>query len=455
MLQYMTIEILTSENARYGKKAIVDAVLEYVQGLKIAARCMVTRGIAGCYESGDLATGRLEILSYNMPVRISIVIPAAEAEQVVNGLDGMINDGLLALHDLNVLSHRTQNTFFPRQLMVRDVMTAEPKTVSPDTPLNEAAKLLLSSIFTGLPVVNTHKQPIGVLTQGDLIRKGGLPLRLDLLAESGHNRRETLFKQISSRRVVEVMSSPVVLIDKDKLLTEAVELMLDKGIKRLPVVDGKGRLTGILSRLDIFRTVMREAPDWNAFTNQKIHVGAMKRVGDILRRDVHTVSPETPVREVIRIIDRNDIQRVAVVDAEGKLLGLISDRDVLRSFKPVHKGIWNLLAKVKGVFEEDEEGADFQQRIGETTVGELMSTSLTTVHDDMLIEEAIGLMLDKGLKRLPVIDAQDRFQGMISRDALLRMGFAGSDKIETRFQGDGTRDRAGGAQTGSGSSGNR
>ncbi len=424
MLHYKRIEILTSENARCGKKSVVDAVLDYVHGLKIAARCMVTRGIAGCYESGELATGRLEILSFNMPVRISIVLPAAEAEQVVDGLDGMINDGILALHDLNVLSHRTQNTFFPRQLMVRDVMTSEPKTVTPDTPLNEAAELLLPSIFTGLPVVDTHKRPIGVLTQGDLIRKGGLPLRLGLLAESGQKRRETLLKQISSRRAVEIMSSPVVLIDKDKLLAEAVELMLNKGVKRLPVVDGKGRLSGILSRLDIFRTVMREAPDWNTFTNQKIHVEAMKRVGDILRRDVQTVSPETAVSEVIRIIDKNDIQRVAVVDAGDKLLGLISDRDLLRSFKPAHKGIWNLLAKVKGAF-EDEEGTDFQRQIYETTAGQVMNTSLTTVHDDMLIEEAIGLMIDKGLKRLPVIDAQGRFQGMISRDSLLRMGFSG------------------------------
>ena len=62
-------------------------------------------------------------------------------------------------------------------------------------------------------------------------------------------------------------------------------------------------------------------------------------MGDILRRDVHAVSPETPLNEVIRLIDDNDIQRVAVVDDEGMLLGLISDRDLLRYFKPVQEGI--------------------------------------------------------------------------------------------------------------------
>jgi CBS domain-containing protein len=52
----------------------------------------------------------------------------------------------------------------------------------------------------------------------------------------------------------------------------------------------------------------------------------------------------------------------------------------------------------------------------------VMTTELVTVGEEMLIEVAIGLMVDKGLKRLPVVDAAGRFKGMISRDALLRIG---------------------------------
>ena len=51
-----------------------------------------------------------------------------------------------------------------------------------------------------------------------------------------------------------------------------------------------------------------------------------------MRRDTPTVFPETPVEEVIRLIDCNDIQRVCVVDKEGYFLGLISDRDLLAAF---------------------------------------------------------------------------------------------------------------------------
>ena len=177
-----------------------------------------------------------------MPIRIYIVIPAAETERVLDGLNGMIDDGIVALHDLNVLSHRARNAFFPRQLMVRDVMTREPKSVATTTPLSDAVKLLLPSIFTELPVLDARRRPVGVVTQGDFIRKGGLPLRLGLLAESDGNRREAILNQLASRQAGEVMTTPAVMIAENRQLAEAVDLMLAKGVKRLPVVDKKGRL---------------------------------------------------------------------------------------------------------------------------------------------------------------------------------------------------------------------
>jgi len=427
MLNYKAIEIFTNEEACYRKKSVADAVIQYIKDLKIAARCIITRGVAGCCESGDVATERIVILSFNMPIRIYIVLPAAETERVLDGLNGIVADGIVALHDLNVLSHRTRNSFFPRQLMVRDVMTPAPQSVTTGTLLSDASRLLLSSNFTGLPVVDEKSLPVGVITQGDLINKGGLPLRLGLLAESDHNRLESVLNRLASRKAADVMTTPVVVIAADQPLAKAVELMLTKKVKRLPVVDKTGVLTGMLSRLDIFRTVMREAPDWNAFNAQKIEVANLKYVRDILRRDVHSVLPETPLNEVIRLIDDNDIQRVAVVDTEGMLLGLISDRDLLRYFKPEQEGVWHLLAKVKHLFKPEAcRLGDLQQCLSETTAGAVMTTELVTTHEEMLIEEAIALMIDKGIKRLAVVENDGLFKGMISRDSLLRTGFGGT-----------------------------
>jgi CBS domain-containing protein len=423
MLRYNAIEIFTSEAARCHNKPLSDAVIQFIRELKIAARCIVTRDIAGCYESGEVATTRLEVLSFNQPVRIYIVVPAEETDRVLDGLDAMVGEGIIALHEFNVLSYRAHNTFFPRQLKVRDVMTPGPKSVAASAALNDVVRLLLSSVFTGLPVVDPQNRPIGVITQGDLITRGGLPLRLGLLAASDEKRRDLALAPLASRQAAAVMTAPAVTIVDDRPLAEAVERMLDKGVKRLPVVDRTGRLAGMLSRIDIFRTVMREAPDWNAFHAQKIEVARLKRVGDILRRDTQTVSPDTPLDEVIRVIDHNDIQRVVVVDDQGKLIGLISDGDLLHFFKPEQEGIWHLLAKVKHPFQQDACHGDLQRCLQETRAAAVMTTDLVTVREEMLIEEAIGLMVEKALKRLPVVDGDGRFKGMVSRDSLLRTGF--------------------------------
>jgi CBS domain-containing protein len=423
MLNYKAIEISTSEEARYCKKPLADVIVQFIRDLKIAARCIVTRGVSGCYESGELATHRLEVLSYNLPMRIYIVIPAAEAQRVLDGINGMVADGIIALHDLHVLSHRVRNAFFPRQLMVRDVMTPEPKSVLATTPLRDVAGILLPSIFSGLPVVDELSRPIGLITQGDLIRKGGLPFRLGLLEESDRNHRDSLLDQLAQLHAFEIMTSPVITIGQDRPLSDAVDLMLVKGVKRLPVVDATGQLVGMISRLEIFRTVMREAPDWNDFRSQRIEVQHLKNVKDILRRDTLTVLPETSLDEVIRVIDRNDIQRMAVVDKDGLLQGLITDRDMLRFFKTRQEGILHLLGKAKHPFKHDPCQGDLGRCLMEKTAGAVMITNLITVREEVLIEEAIGLMIDKGFKRLPVVDAAGRFKGMINRDSLLRTGY--------------------------------
>jgi len=428
MLHYNAIEIFTNEDARFGNKPVADAVIQYIRDLKIAARCIVTRGIAGCYEGGEVSTGRLEILSFNLPVRIYIVLPAAETEQVLAGLDELVGNGIIALHDLNVISHKATNPFFPRQIMVRDAMTPQPQSVMAESPLSDAARLLLSSIFTGLPVVDRDNRPIGVITQGDLIGKGGLPLRLGLLSE-GQDGIEPIMTELDRQRVTDIMTRPAVIIAEDQLLTEAVDIMLAKGLKRLPVVDKSGRLAGMLSRLDIFKTVMREAPDWDAFRAQKIEVKNLRIVGDILRRDTHTVSPETTMDKVIKVIDDNDIQRVAVVDAEGKLLGLISDRDLLHYFKPDQDGLRYLFSKMKQPFRKDTPAKDIEQQLATTRASDVMSTDSITIREGALIEDAIRLMTQKRLKRLPVVDDAGCFKGMISRDSLLRTGFGRADSI--------------------------
>jgi len=240
-----------------------------------------------------------------------------------------------------------------------------------------------------------------------------------LLAESEQGERETVMAALAHKQVQDIMTTPAVSVQEDRLLTEAVDIMLTKKLNQLPAVDKGGRLVGILSRLDIFRTVIREDPDWEAFRAQQIKVSNLTTVKDILRRDTRTVLPDTTIDKVIQIINGNDIQRVAVINSNGILIGMISDSDLLHYFKPDPEGLRALFSRLTW-----PAGKDLAQRLGATTAFDVICADVLTVPEDTLIEDAIRLMTKKRLKRLPVINDAGRFKGMISRDSLLRTGYS-------------------------------
>jgi CBS domain-containing protein len=189
-----------------------------------------------------------------------------------------------------------------------------------------------------------------------------------------------------------------------------------------------GLQSSVRKWMDEFFTAMRACPNWNAFEEQHIHVEGMKHVSDIMRRDAHTVAPDTPIEEVLRTIDCNNIQRVCVVDVDGWFLGLISDRDLLIAFADRHPGIWDYFAGKMPFRERSRRSRELRDLLRARTAVEVMNTDIVTIRENATIEEAIRLMLDRAIKRLPVLDEDGKFRGMISRDSLLRAGFASSQR---------------------------
>ncbi len=422
-LAYSVIEIFTSEEARCGKTPLHDAIVRYVRDLKIAGRCTVTKGVAACYENGEIAAGSILALSFNMPIKIEIVIPAAECEQCLSDIDEMVEEGVVAVRDLTVRSVKTRWRLIPRRMRVRDAMTSSPRKVETSTPADEAARLLLSSIFTGLPVVDSGLRPVGVITQGDLIYRANLPLRPGLLAVHGRERVDAALAPLADVIAESIMTTPPICIEEDAFLPEAVDRMLSRKVKRLPVVGKKGVLVGMLSRLDIFQIITPRAPDWDAVKKRSVLIRDPVFVSDVMTRETHAVDPGTSIEEVIRLIDSDDIQRVAVVESDGRLKGLISDRDLLAAFSMHRAGIWEYFSSKIPFTEKGRSHTVLRDKLQEKTAAEVMETDLTTVSEQTPVDEAIALMVKKSLKRLPVIDSRGRFSGMISRDALLRACF--------------------------------
>lgn len=424
MMSYKVIEVFTSEEMRWQGKPVFEAILDFVNGLKVSARCSVFRGIAGCYENGEVSTMKLEILSFRMPLKIEIVLPAPETDRVLSTVREIVDDGVVGVRDLNVASHRTEKHLIPRHLRVRDVRSSDPVSFPAEAPLRDIVSLLLSVEFNSVPIVDAENRPIGIVTQGDLISRGGMPVRLGLLEQLESKHLDSILELMTGKTAGDVMTSPAVTVRDDERLSAAVDVMLEHNLKRMPVVGDDGTLVGVLARIDIFRTVAGDSPDWRGMRDRNIVIGNLRTVRDAMRSDARTVAPSATVEDVLKVIDSRDIQRVGVVDENGRLLGLISDGDLLRLFSDHEVSVWDLIMSRFTFTKTGKHHREIVELAQKRTAGEIMQTDIVTIGEDAMLDEAMRLMADKGIKRLPVVDRDGRFLGILSRDSLLRAGAA-------------------------------
>lgn len=145
-------------------------------------------------------------------------------------------------------------------LTVRDVMTRPVRTVGPDTPLKEVARLLVDGGISGVPVVDATDKVLGVISEADfLVKEQGSraihhrPLAR-LLGETSETKAQ--IDKLEARTAGEAMTTPPVTIAASAAIADAAAVMTRRGINRLPVIDG-GRLVGIVTRADLVRAYLR------------------------------------------------------------------------------------------------------------------------------------------------------------------------------------------------------
>lgn len=143
-------------------------------------------------------------------------------------------------------------------------MAGNALTVGPDASISEAIDLMQENCLSGIPVVDAGGELVGILTEGDLLRRveTGTERRragwLDLLL--GADRAAEQYVRTHARRVADVMTRDVVTVTEDMPLDEVVALMERKHVKRLPVLR-QDKIVGIVSRADLVRAVGRALQD--------------------------------------------------------------------------------------------------------------------------------------------------------------------------------------------------
>jgi CBS domain-containing membrane protein len=141
------------------------------------------------------------------------------------------------------------------QVLVKEAMSGNVVAVKQDADLHEAARLLSENRISGMPVVDENNLVIGVVSEADILVLAGMNKKhtfKDVL-------RTMLGDPVPSRsggnHVKHVMSAPAITVSEGDDIRKAAKILDERRIKRLPVVDDKGKLVGIISRADIVKAM--------------------------------------------------------------------------------------------------------------------------------------------------------------------------------------------------------
>ena len=169
-------------------------------------------------------------------------------------------------------------------MKAKDVMTHHVVFIEPDATITQAARLMLGRRISGLPVVNRTGNLVGIVTEGDFLRRVETntqrrrPRWLEFLV--GSSRLAGEYTHTHGRKVEEVMTPDPVTVAEDTSLEELVRMMEKCRIKRLPVVRGQ-ELVGIVSRANLVRALATVARDANpaALSDEIVRERVMAEIG--------------------------------------------------------------------------------------------------------------------------------------------------------------------------------
>lgn len=163
----------------------------------------------------------------------------------------------------------------------------------------------------------------------------------DLMELNRRAEKYARLRETESRRVADIMSTPVETILATCSLAEAAHLLVSKRISGVPVVDDQKQLIGIVTEADFLRALGVPAHHpthslWHTLESMFSHNIEIKEpdgcVADLMVTDVVSVTPEQSLHDVLELMKKNRIKRVIVCDKDRHVVGMITRSDLVRIF---------------------------------------------------------------------------------------------------------------------------
>lgn len=204
-----------------------------------------------------------------------------------------------------------------------DVMTKDVISVEANTEVRDIAKLLLKNRISAVPVIDSDKTLLGIVSEGDLVRRHEIDTEkrhswwLEVLMSQQEKADE--FIKAHGRKASDVMTSRVVSVEEDSPLHEIARLLEQNHIKRVPVTRS-GKLVGIVSRANLIQGLAvqgTEIIDSNSSNDQSIREILLKSLSEVVAAKAINVIVTDGVVELWGIVNSATEKKAAEVSAEN------------------------------------------------------------------------------------------------------------------------------------------
>jgi CBS-domain-containing membrane protein len=414
--------ILGQATGEHGKQTYLR-VLERLKS-EGAERVAVFKAIASVDGREGVHTLRLAEVVPDLPVMIVWIDAAERVERTLPRILDLVVEGTVAVEDVQVLVERT--SVLPDlsgSLTVRDVMTRDVTAVHTSTRLSDLVNDLIGKPFRAVPVIDDDRCVVGIVTNGDLLRRGGLPLPLSLLQsiDGAGMYDEARNLETRVRTAGDMMTSPVVTVHFDLGIRQAAQLMQAHKLKRLPVVNAAGTLVGIVSRIDLLRTVAMSVPD----TGEAYQAGAVDGsapIGSIMSTEAPVVDADASISEVLSVVTSTRLHRAVVVDASRRVLGLVRSAELLARLLPhQRRHLLPVLARMVPFVHGSRENTDLPDGAEGIRARDIMITDILIAHVQDPVRDVLAGMVRRQAKIVPVVNAGGQLAGVVDRADLLRV----------------------------------
>jgi CBS domain-containing protein len=415
------LTIYIGESDLHHHQSLYMAIIEMLrrEGMSGAT---VARGIAGFGMSSVIHTSAILRLSMDMPIVITVIDRPERIDRIIEPLIAIAPNSLITAQDVEVIHSGFAMREGLPDVKVSEVMHREVVSVTPESPLTKVIELLLDKDYTALPVVNDERCVVGMVSDSDLLTRGGASVGLSLkrAADPGFARQLQTELENPARRVGEVMTKEVVTVSPEASLGAAARLMVERHLKRLPVVDGERRLVGILGRLDLLNTIAAaHLPQWHPAAHRT--AGASAVVREVMHREVAAVNQLATLAEVLELLVSSPQKRVVVINEARHVVGIIADSDLVsRVSSEARPGLIEMLMARVPIDRVSGASRRHLAKLRGRLAADLMTREVVTLPEEMPVANALAISAERHTKRLPVVDASGALVGIVGRTELLR-----------------------------------